>query len=83
MSDTHNRSDRGRGVVRPGGPSAKDVPPGRSSPNHQDDSKETPILAPNALVGGLPHAGMTSQGKGSPLWTLSGVGLGRLLGGAW
>jgi hypothetical protein len=50
----------GWGVVRPGSPSAKTFPRA-GSPNHQDDSKEGPMVTPNRLVAGMPRAG-----KGSP-----------------
>jgi hypothetical protein len=42
-------ADLGAVAVRPGGPSAKTFPRA-GSPNHQDDSKEGPILAPYPLV---------------------------------
>jgi hypothetical protein len=51
----------GVGVVRPGSPSAKTFPRA-GSPNHQDDSKENSMVAPNVLVPGMPRSG-----KGCPV----------------
>lgn len=39
------RSGQAESLVRPGGPSAKTFPRA-GSPNHQDDSKETPMVSP-------------------------------------
>ncbi len=66
MTPTNGPSG-GLGVVRPGSPSAKTFPRA-GSPNHQDDSKETPILAPNPLVSAFLIGGMFGQGKGSVCW---------------
>ncbi len=54
-------------MVRPGGPSAKTFPRA-GSPNHQDDSKETPIVAPHPFGASVLYGGMAGQGKSAPLW---------------